>query len=410
MTEATELVDRGDLVDRGERVASGVGDDDRAALMALSCVVEPGDSRIHPLLARFGPGEVWVMLRGGRVETPWTPRAATLSPGQVAAATDAAGLRFVVPGDDEWPEGVAALGDCEPVQRMGGPPLGLWVAGKRNLRQMLVSSIALVGSRASSAYGDRVAADWAAELASGGTTVVSGGAFGIDAAAHRGALAEGGPTVAILANGLDQLYPRAHESLLARVRSEGLLLSEYPPGEHPTRARFLARNRLIAACAQATVIVEGAFRSGARNTVTWANECGRPVGAVPGPVGSAQSFMPHRLVREGEAVLVASAAQVLELVNPLGGEAGARPPQERLFDSLSPAERAVYEALPARGLRGVGDLAVRSGLAVPVVLAALGGLAEAGMVRRGAEGLWKLGEVQNRPVASAKQDDQGGEC
>ena len=381
-------------------------DDDREARLGLACVVEAGDARLAAILADHSPGEVWARLRRGDLEGAWSRRAAGLSTAAVVASTERHGLRFIVPEDEEWPDGLDDLDRCEPVQGMAGAPVGLWVTGDRALAGLVEASLAVVGSRASSAYGDRVASDWAAELAGGGVTVVSGGAYGIDAAAHRGALSEGGPTLALLANGLDVLYPRSHEGLLSRVRDGGLLVSEYPPGEHPTRMRFLARNRLIAALGGATIIVEAAARSGARNTVTWANACGRPVGAVPGPVGSAQSYTPHRLVREGEAVLVASAAQVRELLAPMGEAMDARPAQPRLLDSLGTEELSVYEALPARGSREVGDLAVRAGVPVRHVLSALGSLASAGMVAQAGEGRWKLGPVENRPVRSAQQDGE----
>lgn len=374
--------------------------------MALNCVTEPGDPHLARLLADFTPAEVWAQVRRGRGSAAWGRRADSLALVGVEALAHRHGVRFVIPGDAEWPQGAAVLDTCAPVQGMVGAPVGLWVAGERGVRDVLARAMALVGSRASSAYGERVASDWGAELAAGGTTVVSGGAYGIDAAAHRGALAEQGCTVAILANGLDDVYPRSHGAMLGRVRASGLLLSEYPPGEHPTRMRFLARNRLIAALSQATIIVEAAARSGARNTVSWASVCGRPVGAVPGPVGSAQSYTPHRLVREGEAVLVSSVAEVRELVAPMGESFELRPAQPRLLDALAPAELALYDALPSRGARPVGELALRSGLTMPQALAALGALAEAGLVAPCGDGRWKLGPVENRPVRSAQQDDQ----
>lgn len=380
--------------------------DDRDARLALNCVVEAGDANLAGLLGHYTPDEVWQRVRGGRGDPAWVRRAGEVSLARVEWRAARHALRFVVPGDAEWPVGLEVLGSCEPVQGMTGVPVGLWVAGAHSLGPLVEDSVALVGSRASTAYGDRVASEWAAELAGGGTTVVSGGAYGIDAAAHRGALAEDGPTIAVLANGLDEVYPRSHVSLLGRVREVGLLVSEYPPGEHPTRPRFLARNRLIAALSGATVIVEAAARSGARNTATWANACGRPVGAVPGPVSSAQSFGTHRLIRDGEATLVGSVDQVRGLAGPLGGSYDERPPQLRLLDGLAPAERAVYEALPSRGGRSAGQLAVKAGLAVPVALAALGALESVGMVVQRADGCWRLGPVENRPVLSAQQDDQ----
>ena len=169
----------------------------------------------------------------------------------------------------------------------------MWLAGGGDLAELAAQSVAVVGSRASTPYGDTVAAELAAELSESGRSVLSGGAYGIDAAAHRGCLAGRTPTVAVLAGGLDQPYPSGHRPLFDRIAERGVLVSELAPGEHPTRVRFLARNRLIAALTPGTVLVEAAARSGARNTVTWANVLGRIVMAVPGPVTSATSVTPH---------------------------------------------------------------------------------------------------------------------
>lgn len=372
--------------------------DDREARLALSCVVEPGDMNLARRLREQSPADVWADVLAGRTPEPWRRRAQVFDATPIDTAARRHGLRFVTPDAAEWPEQLDALTWCEPVQDMLGAPLGLWVAGDLPLADAMRSSVAIVGSRAATAYGERVASDWAAELAGGATTVVSGGAFGIDAAAHRGALAEAGVTVAVLANGLDEVYPKANAGLVGRIRDTGLVVSEYPPGQHPTRMRFLARNRLIAALTQATLIVEGAYRSGARNTVTWATACGRYVAAVPGPVGNAQSFMPHRLIREGEATLVASVAHVRELVAPMGDALDERPAQPRLLDALTPTELAVYEALPSRGARPAGALALTAGISVAQALAALGALATRGLVVQRGDGEWKLGPVENRPV------------
>lgn len=374
-------------------------DEEREARMALAAVCETGDPRIGPLVARFGAPAVWQGLLTTGADTPWSRRARALDLADVRALARRHGLRYVIPGDAGWPGGLDDLDRCEPVQEMAGSPLGLWVRGDLEPAGALTGSVAVVGSRASSAYGDRMAADLAAGLAEAGVTVVSGGAYGIDAAAHRGALAEGGVSVAVLAGGLDVPYPRAHAGLLDQVAASGLLVSEHLPGEHPTRRRFLARNRLIAALSAATVIVEAAARSGARNTVTWASECHRPVLAVPGPAGSATSLTPHRLIREGEAVLVTCAAHVLEAVRPPGTlPDDERPRTARLLDSLDPQQAAVLDALPSRGGRDTVELALRAGLTVPATLAALGHLAGAGLARSRPDGRWGRGEVGDRPL------------
>lgn len=367
------------------------------ARLALASVVEPGDPRVGPLLKEFGAEELWQMVRYGRVSTPWSARAKALDLKALIRQAEQGPASFLHPheGSREWPWRVGALADCETVQGLGGEPIGLWVRGGR-LDEVLRNPVAIVGSRAASPYGERVASDLAAELAQRRVCVVSGGAYGIDAAAHRGALAEGGPTVAVMAGALDEIYPKGNEALLERIAERGALVSEYPPGEHPTRSRFLARNRLIAALSVGTVVVEAAVRSGARNTATWATALNRVLMAVPGPVGSATSVTPHRLIREAEAVLVTNHEDVLELVG--HPAAPARPVQGRLFDSLSGPEAAVYEALPARGGRDVGELALRTELSVGACLGALGRLAEAGLAVRRPEGTWRAGPTMNRPV------------
>ncbi len=365
--------------------------------MALTCVVEAGDPRVVPLLEEFGAQELWGSLQRSALDNPWTRRAKVLDVRAVHLATRRFGARFIIPGDPEWPEAIAVLDVSDGVQDLGGAPLGLWVRGAGSLEQWSASAVAVVGSRASTPYGERVAADLAAGLAGHGVTVVSGGAFGIDAAAHRGALADGGRTVAVLACGVGVAYPKAHEALLGRISEHGLLVSEYPPEEGPTRRRFLARNRLIASLTRATVIVEAAARSGARNTVSWASACQRPVAAVPGPVGNATSYTPHALIREGEAVLVSNVAEVMELVGSAGEHLVARPPQPRLIDDLRGATLAVYEALPSRGARDAGEVALRSGVAMGAALACLGELSAAGLARQRDDGRWGLGEVQDRP-------------
>ncbi|MFP5283112.1 MAG: DNA-processing protein DprA, partial [Actinomycetes bacterium] len=295
-----------------------------------------------------------------------------------------------VPGDEEWPEPVDDLRHCEPVQRRGGLPYGLWVRGPGHLATASSRSVAVVGSRACTAYGGGLAADLAAELAEQGVTVVSGGAYGIDAAAHRGALAAGGQTVCVLANGLDVAYPRGNSELLERMGREHLLVSELPPGATPTRVRFLARNRLIAALALGTVVVEAAYRSGARNTASWALQCGRQLMAVPGPVHSALSAGPHLMIRNGQATLVTGGADVLELVSALGTHTLVNPQGAlRFTDHLDPSALAVYEAVPTRRRASVGEIALAAGVTLPACLAELGALEADGQIE-GDERGWRL--------------------
>ena len=261
-------------------------------------------------------------------------------------------------------------------------------------------SVAIVGSRAATAYGNGVAADLAADLVEQGVTVVSGGAFGIDVAAHRGALAAGGPTVCVLANGVDVAYPPGHASIFETLAKDQLLVSELPPAAHPTRVRFLARNRLIAAMSKGTVVVEAALRSGARNTAGWALACGRPLMAVPGSVYSRASTAPHLMIRNGQAVLVTSPAEVLELISEMGQ---ATLPlaygQARATDALTESQLAVFEAIPARRRATVGDIALAAGVSVPTCFGALTALESAGLVE-GDERGWLSPSAADRAQSS----------
>jgi DNA processing protein len=264
------------------------------------------------------------------------------------------------------------------------------VRGHGRLDELCRRSVAVVGSRSATTYGTGVAAELAAGLTRGGVTVVSGAAFGIDQAAHRGALAARGPTVAVLACGVDRAYPSAHRELLRYVADTGLLVSELAPGCAPTKLRFLARNRLIAALTLGTVVVEAALRSGALSTATWAAGCGRVVMGVPGPVTSACSEGVHELVRTRDAALVTRAADVLELVSPSGSHLQApRRAAERAWDRLTESDQQVLDAVPVT--RGVppDSLARTAGLGQQVVAEALSRLQAAGLVVRTHEG-WRL--------------------
>jgi DNA processing protein len=360
--------------------------------MALCCAVEPGSRELAALVDRHGAEAVWRSLLKPGSPSRWAARAQRLDLAAVGRATERFRLRFVIPGDDDWPGGLSDLADCEPVQDLGGAPFGLWVKGQMALVEAVARSVSIVGARACTAYGQTVTTDLAAGLGTHGITVISGGAYGIDAAAHTGALAADAPTVAVMAGGLDKPYPSGNSALLQRVANHGLLVSELPPGEHPTRVRFLARNRLIAALTPATILVEAALRSGARNTVSWASACRRLVLAVPGPVYSATSATPHRLIREAEAVLCAGVEDVLELVGPLGRRPAHRPSQHRTLDDLSPDELAVFEALPARGLVASGEVSLKAGVPLGSCLGVLDRLAERGLVAQGVDG-WRLAKA-----------------
>ena len=348
---------------------------ERQARLALGCAADGGDPAVAELVERLGAQEAWARLGEGALGEPMARRVATTLVAEVECAGARVGARFVVPGDEEWPAGVDDLAGLEPIQRRGGRPTGLWLRGPGHLAELAERSVAVVGSRAATAYGSGVAADLGSDLAEQGVPVVSGGAFGIDAAAHRGALAVGGPTVGVVANGVDVAYPPGNSRIFDALGARQLLVSELPPGSHPTRVRFLGRNRLIAALSRGTVVVEAALRSGARNTAGWAVACSRPLMAVPGPVHSAASVAPHLMIRSGQAVLVTSAEDVLELVSPAGEHLPALlPTPTRRTDTLEPEQLAVFEALSASRWRSVGEIALSAAVTVPGCLAALGRL------------------------------------
>jgi DNA processing protein len=354
---------------------------DRRARIMLSCAMDGGDLAVADLVQNRGAEGAWAKIIEGALGEPAAERASRVAMEVVERVAKAAEMRFIVPGDDEWPDGLDDLRHAESIQRRGGVPLGLWLRGPGQPAHLMQRSVAIVGSRAATAYGNGIATDLGADLVEQGVTVVSGGAFGIDVAAHRGALAAGGPTVCVLANGVDMAYPPAHVAIFETLAKDQLLVSELPPGAHPTRVRFLARNRLIAAMSRGTVVVEAALRSGARNTASWALGCGRPLMAVPGSVYSRASSAPHLMIRNGQAVLVTSAAEVLELISDMGE---AMLPlshgQSRATDALTETQLAVFEAIPARRRVSVGDIALAAGVSVPTCLSALTALESAGLV------------------------------
>ncbi len=282
------------------------------------------------------------------------------------------------------------------------PPLGLWVRGFARLDLLVERSVALVGSRASTAYGEHVTGELAHGLSSRGWTTVSGGAFGIDAAAHRGSLAAGGPTVVVLACGVDRPYPTGHSTLFDRVLQDGLLVSEWPPGCAPLRHRFLVRNRLIAALTRGTVVVEAAARSGAQATAHRARSLGKVLMAVPGPVTSAMSVGCHQLLRSAgdvPAVLVTTAAEVVEAVGDLGAdlvEPAAAPGTAR--DDLSDVARRVLDACPVRAGVPPERLATIAGCSTLDVLRVLPALELSGLVEWAGTG-WRITST-TAPAAS----------
>ena len=370
---------------------------------------EPPDSAVAEYVARVGAVAAWRAVRDRRAPRAVLAPTAARTEGRTAqeldlradadlAVAEMAGARLIGAGDAEWPE--AALLSLVLATGRGvkhaAPPVALYVRG-RSLTELPQRGLSVVGSRANTAYGQRVAADIAMGAAEAGVTVVSGAAFGIDTVAHRAALAYPGvlPTVAVLACGIDRAYPVANTELIDRIAAVGAVVTEYPPGTSPARHRFLVRNRLIAALSAGTVVVEAGRRSGTLSTAGAAKMLGRVVMAVPGPVTSALSVGCHLLLSTDSALLVTGAADVLALIEP--GNTTSVEEQLALpvavdsrhpTDGLDPEVARVYEALPFRGLRSLAELSVESGLPAPTVMEGLAVLELHDLARR-QSGAWR---------------------
>lgn len=367
--------------------------DERLARVALGRLAEPGDPRVAALVAELGAVTLHQRLLAERDDqgllTDLAARLEGMDPARDLERAERLGIRFLIPSDDEWPAQVDDLAAAEPVQQRGGPPLGLWVRGPIRLDD-LGGSVAIVGSRSATTYGADVAADLAAVVGRSGVCVVSGAAFGIDQAAHRGALAASGPSVAVLACGVDRAYPAAHKGLLDFLADEGAVVSELAPGCSPTRLRFLARNRLIAGLTRGTVVVEAAVRSGALNTANWAGRLNRTLLGVPGPVTSAPSQGVHQLIRSGAATLVTSGEEVLEMVGVAGEHlVEEQRGRDRPRDRLTLREQQVLDAVPVRTGAAADSIARTAGLGIIEVGSALTRLHARGLVERTGSG-WRL--------------------
>jgi DNA processing protein len=398
------------------------------ARAALTYLAEPADPALGALLEVCEPAEVLAAIKAGtlpaikadalpatdltdnparrraleaafnrwRLRLPWLPDDAGLA----VARRDGIGL--VCPADPQWPGWLDELGSAR--------PYALWLRGQADLHEACLRSVSIVGSRAATGYGAHVAGEIAADLGERGWAVISGGAYGIDAAAHRGALVTGAVTIAVLACGVDYPYPAGHADLFATIAEHGLVISEWPPGRQPARLRFLVRNRTIAALSCGTVIVEAGERSGALNTARHAAQLGKPLMAVPGPVTSAQSAGCHRIIREWGATCVTNADHIIEMLSPLGtpetlpatrtaaGAATALPsrnPQPATADAAPSRDELdldsarVLDALPARGAAGTSTIAAEAGVDLDTVLRCLGMLAGSGFIERCDRG-WRL--------------------
>jgi DNA processing protein len=394
-------------------------DDESYARAALTYLAEPTDRWLGQLVRVHGAARALDAIRSGllpdagqalqrgmqRAMERWRVRLDELPTPDDVIGFRRSGIRLVCPGDPEWPGQLADLGDQQ--------PYALWLRGNADLRFSCLRSVAIVGSRAASAYGSYVAAEFAASVSARGWAVISGGAYGVDASAHQGALGADGVTVAVLACGVDVPYPTAHTELLDAIAAQGVIVSEWPPGRTVSRLRFLVRNRVIAALATGTLVVEAGERSGALNTARHARDLGRRLMAVPGPVTSDISAGCHQIIRDWQGMLVTSAADVVEHLSPVGepqallpaaaladtasarGQAQRRPAGRRLAraaldrDDLDLESAQVLDAMPGRGGMGTTRIAQRAGLAPETVIRRLGGLASAGFIER-CEGGWRL--------------------
>ena len=392
-----------------EGQAATPGSAERYARASLSFLADPGDAVLGMLLRSARPDNVLDVIAS---RCPWPasllPRPAVSDDGSAPlsttfvdraverwrsklgdlpssarlAAWEGGGYRLVCPGDAEWPTQLDDLGAARPVV--------LWLRGSVDLRFSCLRSVSVVGSRAATAYGTHVGTEMAADLAGLGWSVISGGAYGIDASAHRGALAVCGCTVSVLASGLSFGYPKGHVGLFAEIERTGVMVSECPPERAPTRPGFLVRNRLIAALSRGTVVVEAALRSGAINTARHASELNRAVMAVPGPVTSERSAGCHELIRECGATCVTGARDVVEMVAPLGdaGSGSAREPVVAA-GNLDPVTASVLAAVARRNGRGPATIATLAGVDLDTALRCLGLLAAAGHVERCDQG-WRV--------------------
>ena len=275
---------------------------------------------------------------------------------------------------NNWPRGLADLGDSAPA--------ALWAIGNKSALENQ-QTLSVVGARVASNYGLGVTQDLVQAAVSKDFVVVSGGALGIDAKAHTSALDVKGKTIAIMAGGLDRLYPPRNLDLFDQIEQTGLLISEMPPGTAPARWRFLQRNRLIAAIGQATVVIEAGFKSGSINTAGHANELERPVGAIPGPINSTRSAGCHRLIKERRAELISTPADLFELLNLRNLEA------ERMSFGLSGYQWRALDGL-AHFEQGVETVATNSGMSLNEAQFSLESLQKLGLVTRTSNGWVKV--------------------
>jgi DNA protecting protein DprA len=278
-----------------------------SARAILFSVIEGGQSFWSSEISTKGAFAVYEKLLGGGYDSIKYEKLISSLRGingdQVLSEIDKHQARLITPIDDDWPVQVNDL---------AAPPIGLIVKG--NISALHQRSLAIVGTRNPTSYGARIAGDFAAGFADREWAIVSGGAYGIDSYAHKGALIAEGVTVAVIASGIDINYPAGNTRLFAEICESGLMVTESMPGQRALPHRFLTRNRLIASISKATLVVEAAFRSGSLRTARDAAEMFRPVMAIPGPINSPTSEGCHRLIGERAAEIVTSVADAVEFV------------------------------------------------------------------------------------------------
>jgi len=283
---------------------------EQQARLALFSVIEGGQIYWSNQIREFGSQDVYGRLLAETYDPvkfrKLTDRLKAVDLGLLEEQIEKSGAQFITPESANWPP---SLND------LNASPIGLVVKG--DLSILSERSLAIVGTRNPTPYGVRIAGDFAAGFVDREWNIVSGGAYGIDSAAHKGALIAEGRTIAVLAAGIDVAYPAGNARLFAEIAENGALVSEVLPGAHAIPSRFLTRNRIIAALSQATLVVEAAFRSGSLRTARDAAELMRPVMAIPGPINAPTSEGCHRLIGERAAEIVTSVTDAIELISAL---------------------------------------------------------------------------------------------
>lgn len=394
--------DISEICSRVRLKSSSEADVDFFAAVAWSVICEPGDAFAGQLVSTFGAaralelelsqtsaasyatlfaeaGSDWLELQKlGRFERAlvdarerWKPRFTTSKVSAASAVMAALKGWFITEQSEFWPASFNEL--------MNHSPRGLWGLG--NPERIAMPAVSVVGSRMATGYGEQVVGELLGGLISAGYSVVSGGAYGIDAHAHRAALAFGGVTVAVMAGGLDRLYPSGNRELFSEVVKGGAIISEMPPGAEPTKWRFLQRNRLIAALGQATILIEATSRSGAVSTANRAVELGKPVGAVPGQINLPGSDGCHQLIRDLRAQLITSSDDILELL----GRSDFSPSEQST--GLGALETRVFDAI-GHGSADVQKLSAVGGLTRLEIEIAIGSLSLMGLIQQDSLG-WR---------------------